>query len=556
MFRERIQFLVALLLVVNGSLWSAQSAALTLGEIELKSGLGESLRATIEIVGDNNIDSNLFSAQLGKDIGSRSQEVLGQLDLSTLSFQVVGNEFGSHYILIDSPAQVQQPELDFLVELQWPDDSVTIRVNLLFLAESAAALAQIVDPDVSRSVYKVSPGDTLWSVASIFRTDNSTVWQVMDAMFSINPSAFLTGDPSKIIIGSNISRPSYSQIGNQSGFFVADQLGLDVYGERVNTNVIAGTSVDVTLASLDVADLNQEIPYFKVEDSSTTQPVDAERIIVVSASNEQLKTSGNTENSMLALAPTALESPVDLKSEVTRLNDELLDAQNATDEAQHETSDLRAIIISLNDEIVILQDRLQTTEVKEGRAVSPGLGGSKSGYLGSGLSGAQLMALVIVILAGVAVLIYYTVRRVVGGKLEPINDVEVSSESDAGAARLNSESGFSDDEIFGKGDREPADVFANVASRDDAIEESLSNIDSLELSDELHPEGASNLDYLDMTENIDPVDVKLDLAETYADLGDIAGAREILEEIISESNKDGKRRATEVLERLDSNSSS
>ena len=180
MFRERIQFLVALLLVVNGSLWSAQSAALTLGEIELKSGLGESLRATIEIVGDNNIDSNLFSAQLGKDIGSRSQEGLGQLDLSSLSFQVVENEFGSPYILIDSPAQVQQPELDFLVELQWPDDSVTIRVNLLFLAESAAAVAQIVDPDVSRSVYKVSVGDTLWSVASVFRADNSTVWQAMD----------------------------------------------------------------------------------------------------------------------------------------------------------------------------------------------------------------------------------------------------------------------------------------------------------------------------------------------------------------------------------------
>ncbi len=55
-----------------------------------------------------------------------------------------------------------------------------------------------------------------------------------------------------------------------------------------------------------------------------------------------------------------------------------------------------------------------------------------------------------------------------------------------------------------------------------------------------------------MTENIDPVDVKLDLAETYADLGDIAGAREILEEIINESNKEGKRRARAVLEKLDS----
>jgi len=49
--------------------------------------------------------------------------------------------------------------------------------------------------------------------------------------------------------------------------------------------------------------------------------------------------------------------------------------------------------------------------------------------------------------------------------------------------------------------------------------------------------------------------VKLDLAETYADLGDISGAREILEEIISESNKEGKRRATAVLDKLNSDAS-
>jgi FimV-like protein len=337
---------------------------------------------------------------------------------------------------------------------------------------------------------------------------------------------------------------------------VADRLGLAVYGERSNTNVIADASVDVTLAPLGVAYSNQEIPYFEVEDSFTTEPADLERIIVASASNEQLKTSDNIENSMLAFAPAVLESPVDVKSEVTRLNDELLDAQNVTAEAQTETSNLRAIIISLNNEISILQDKLQTIEVKEANAVSQGLGGSKTGYLGSDLSGRQLIALVTVILAGIAVLIYYTVRWVIGVKSESMSDVEVNPEPDVKVVRLNSELDFSDDEIFGEGGRQPADVFANVASRDDAIEESLINIDSLEFSDELHPEGASNLDYLDMTENIDPVDVKLDLAETYADLGDIAGAKEILEEIISESNKEGKRRATEVLERLDFNSSS
>ena len=100
MFRERIQFLVALLLVVNGSLWSFQAAAVTLGEIELKSGLGEALRATIELVDDKNIDSNSFSAQLETGSGTRGQEVVDQLDLSSLSFQVVENEFGIRHLLI------------------------------------------------------------------------------------------------------------------------------------------------------------------------------------------------------------------------------------------------------------------------------------------------------------------------------------------------------------------------------------------------------------------------------------------------------------------------
>ena len=102
MFRERIQFLVALLLVVNGSLWSFQAAAVTLGEIELKSGLGEALRATIELVDDKNIDSNSFSAQLETGSGTRGQEVVDQLDLSSLSFQANREHVVFHHSILRS----------------------------------------------------------------------------------------------------------------------------------------------------------------------------------------------------------------------------------------------------------------------------------------------------------------------------------------------------------------------------------------------------------------------------------------------------------------------
>ena len=555
MFRERIQFLVALLLVVNGSLWSFQAAAVTLGEIELKSGLGEALRATIELVDDKNIDSNSFSAQLETGSGTRGQEVVDQLDLSSLSFQVVENEFGIRHLLIVSPAEVQQPELDFLVELQWPYNSVVIRVNLLFLAESGAAVAQIIATDTASPIYKVTRGDTLWSVANGFRLDNVTVWQAMDAMFIVNTAAFLNGDPSKIIIGSILSRPSYSQIANQSGFFVADQLGLDVYSETSNAVVIDDTATDLSLESLNVTYSSQEIPYFEVEDSIANVLGDSERVNVGSDDKESLINTHSPVISEVAMTVEE-ESTIDPNIEVIRLNDALLNAQNAVAEAQDETSDLRVIIISLNDEVNSLQEKLRSQQSKERTVGDQDSGDSKLGYLGSSLDAPQLMALVLVVLVGVGLLIFFAVRW--SNRLEPVSkgDTEASFGSELEATLLDPESGVLADEIFDGSDREPGDVFADTISRDGAIEESLSRIGSGEFSDELDSENAVNLDYLDMTENIDPVDVKLDLAETYADLGDIAGAKEILEEIISESNKEGRRRATEVLERLDSNTSS
>ena len=98
------------------------------------------------------------------------------------------------------------------------------------------------------------------------------------------------------------------------------------------------------------------------------------------------------------------------------------------------------------------------------------------------------------------------------------------------------------------------DIFPdNAASREDVFaqtSEDPTDAPGFEFTDDFNPESGEDLDYLEPSESIDPVDVKLDLAETYADLGDISGAREILEEIISESNKDGIARAQAVLEKL------
>ncbi|MEZ5528202.1 MAG: FimV/HubP family polar landmark protein, partial [Gammaproteobacteria bacterium] len=68
-----------------------------------------------------------------------------------------------------------------------------------------------------------------------------------------------------------------------------------------------------------------------------------------------------------------------------------------------------------------------------------------------------------------------------------------------------------------------------------------------DMSDELDAEDEEDLDFLSDT---DEAATKLDLARAYFEMGDKAGAREILEEVVKEGNEEQVKDARELLDKL------
>ena len=357
---------------------------------------------------------------------------------------------------------------------------------------------------VEASSQVVRTGDTLWSLAAKLCPPELTVWQAMDAFFTANPGAFLNGDPSKIVIGSDVVNPTNDLIASQSGILVADQLGIEVYKNKVNEIALENGPIEEAKLqeseSQEIAE--QEIPYTIVNDVAT------ERSGALEVSDESK-----------------------LKTEELRLVSSPLEA---------ETSELLATIDTLTNELKTLEDKLKIEQENKNQIIAQAqrlsTGVKTSPWIEQTESKIAIFVAIVSIIFGVSLFNRTRSKE----NVAPPSDRDNSSIK---VEEVDYVSATPDEDIFSDNETSSGDVFAEKS-------EDPTDAPGFEFTDDFNPESGEDLDYLEPSESIDPVDVKLDLAQTYADLGDISGAREILEEIISESNKDGIARAQAVLEKL------
>lgn len=397
---------LATLLPLVGLLVTGNANALGLGEIKLDSALNQPLRAEIELLDERGLASGEVLPSLAGIEDFKRASVERMFFLSNIQFQILEKEDGL-YIELTTRQPVQEPFLNFLVEVNWPagrllreytvlldppvyEDTVTIE-NEIFepvIQQEEVPAAQpteltsqaqvsvitekaepkpVRDDTLPEGQYRVQRNDTMWEIAAKFRKDPSvTPQQMMLAIQQENPKAFIRGNINRLKAGSVLTIP----------------------------NVTSAKEIELSDA---VKEINRQ-------NKALAQPSDVETQVPVSASGSAASSlddgSERNPDGHLELVSAEKEAEItagaggDVSERMTSLENDLVVALELNDELSREREELLSRVTQLEEQIEIMQRMISlqnetAAALQEMDQITPEVGDASAGVDGSSIEGVE-----------------------------------------------------------------------------------------------------------------------------------------------------------------------
>jgi len=238
-------------LLIAGLLCPGVTVALGLGELTLESYLNEPLQAEIDLLEVGDLDEGQVKIRLASRADFDRAGVERAYFLTSLKFEVVIDGSGTGKLLISSRDAVQEPYLDFLIEVRWPEGRLlreyTVLLDLPVLSgpESGMVVARrestvsspgpgskptkpateskptksqrsygadASDEPASGREYLVRQNDTLWRIADRARLSGATVQQTMLEIQRLNPEAFIGNNINQLKAGYVLRMPTSGEL--------------------------------------------------------------------------------------------------------------------------------------------------------------------------------------------------------------------------------------------------------------------------------------------------------------------------------------------------------
>ena len=248
----------ALSLALGLSVSSLQADAAGLGRLTIQSGLGQPLRAELEVTSVGRDELPTLQVRLAPMTAFRAANLDFSPALTNLRFALDKRADGTYFVRINSPQPVNEPYLDMMVELTWATGRVIREYTVLLDPPSLRAQADVMAPTAppaaapaaapsaavrpaptpapapsaaptplapvaaapaptaapaatstgSEGTYVVKSGDTLGKIAIANKSGSVSLDQMLVAMFRQNPDAFVAKNMNRLKAGVTLTIPS------------------------------------------------------------------------------------------------------------------------------------------------------------------------------------------------------------------------------------------------------------------------------------------------------------------------------------------------------------
>jgi FimV-like protein len=435
--------------------------------------------------------------------------------------------------------------------------AVILSLGCSVMADESDGVSQEVQANAIQPSHTVVIGDTLWNVALRLRPQGMAMAQAMDAVYEHNPEAFLEADSTKLIEGSVVTFPNA----------LAETKASEIVVSAENSSLSIPLLDPIAVPSVESTELIAEEPVQKQDTAVDDLPVEkalskADEVDVAA----EVEVDEKIQESLLVVEPETASQLPNTKLEELPVDDVVADDSMLLIENAVEDKSSKAVVEQPSTQPIQIKhtESNQPVQVEPVNQLEQFLAQLRSQDVSQTITKLKQLPIDLWFFVA-AILIAIIINR---SKRRSDEDSSSQSSEDSLAESVLDgpfAEGDAQDDVFTAPEEQPAK--AKVKDEPPASQEeqepaeiamNLPGLDELkaQLSEDSDPAKPLAKDFEPVsfeedTLEIDPLQIKLDMASLCIEMGDIESAQSILEEIISEADKQGKAKAREILDSIE-----
>ena len=442
--------------------------------------------------------------------------------------------------------------------------AVILSLGCSVVADESDGVSQEIQVSAIQPSHTVVIGDTLWNVALRLRPQGMAMAQAMDAVYEHNPEAFLEADSTKLIEGSVVTFPNA----------LAEIKAPEIVVSAENSSLSIPLLDPITMPSVKSKELIAEEPLQKQDTAVDDLPVEKalpEAEVEIEADVDvvaEVEVDEKIQESLLVVEPeTALQLPntklEELPVDDVVADDSMLLIENAVEDKSSEAVVEQPSTQPIQVKHTEVSQPVQVESVNQLEHFLAQLRSQDASQTITKLKQLPIDLWFFVAAILIAIIINRSKRRsgedsssqssedslaesVLDGPFaegDAQDDVFTAPEEQPAKAKVKDEPPALDEEQ----EQEPAEIAMNLPGLDELKAQLSEDSDPAKpLAKDFEP-----VSFEEDTLEIDPLQIKLDMASLCIEMGDIESAQSILEEIISEADKQGKAKAREILDSIE-----